>query len=248
MTEDPQLKKQHVRAAKQAAGVGIPTVPKPPVRQQAQTVKEKLESVRQNVLDQQITGPTVKSNVADVVAKKRGALQPKTNFDKADKAHQKITEIVKKAQERHENRAASDAIAEADQLGTLLGSTHTELRPLHRQAIEARAQQLKDLVRNVPTVEDHISRGMKVQDQMVALRERREQAERNNGAMARDLIGGHYGGAPSKSRFSSAHSSSAGDMVSARGSAFRLGGGTTSATRGGRSGAASRSSYGLSAV
>ena len=231
VTEDPQLKKQHVRAAKQAAGVGIPEVPKPPVRQQAQTIKEKLESVRQNVLDQQITGPTVKSNVADVVAKKRGALQPKTNFDKADKAHQKITEIVKKAQERHENRAASDAIAEADQLGTLLGSTHTELRPLHRQAIEARAQQLKDLVRNVPTVEEHISRGMKVQDKMVALRERREKAGRDNDEVARALIGGHYGGAPSKSRLSSS-----------REEGGRLGGGTTSATR------RSRSSYGLSAV
>ena len=38
-----------------------------------------------------------------------------------------------------------------------------ELNPLHRQAIEARAQTLKDLVRNVPSVSEHLDRGLAIQ-------------------------------------------------------------------------------------
>ena len=63
VTEDPTAIRQQVKAAKQAAGVGIPKVPQPPVKQRAQTIKEKLEAARQNVLDQQITGPTAKSDI-----------------------------------------------------------------------------------------------------------------------------------------------------------------------------------------
>ena len=39
VTEDPTAIRQQVKAAKQAAGVGIPKVPQPPVKQRAQTVK-----------------------------------------------------------------------------------------------------------------------------------------------------------------------------------------------------------------
>ena len=167
VTEDPTAIRQQVKAAKQAAGVGIPKVPQPPVKQRAQTIKEKLEVARQNVLDQQITGPTVKSDINAVIQKKRGALRAKkTNFDKTFEQQKKIKKIVSKAQEVHESRAAADATAEADQLSTLLGSVQHELRPMHRQAIEARVQQLKDLVRTVPSAFDHVEKGLKIQDQM----------------------------------------------------------------------------------
>ena len=171
VTEDPTAIRQQVKAAKQAAGVGIPKVPKPPVKQRAQTIKEKLEVARQNVLDQQITGPTVKSDINAVIQKKRGVLRAKkTNFDKTFEQQKNIKKIVSKAQEVHESRAAADATAEADQLGTLLGSVQHKLRPMHRQAIEARAQQLKDLVRTVPSAFDHVEQGLKIQDQMTARR------------------------------------------------------------------------------
>ena len=58
---------------------------------------------------------------------------------------------------------SAHAKQEADQLGTLIGSVQHELNPLHRQAIEARAQQLRDLVRNVPSVSEHLDRGLAVQ-------------------------------------------------------------------------------------
>ena len=63
VTEDPTAIRQQVKAAKQAAGVGIPKVPQPPVKQRAQTVKEKLEAARQNVADQRI-GPPVKKKTS----------------------------------------------------------------------------------------------------------------------------------------------------------------------------------------
>ena len=173
VTDDPTAIRQQVKAAKQAAGVGIPKVPQPPVKQRAQTVKEKLEAARQNVADQRI-GPAVQSDINAVIQKKRGALRAKkTNFDKTFEQQKNIKKIVSKAQEVHESRAAADATAEADQLGTLLGSVQHELKPMHRQAIEARAQQLKDLVRTVPSAFDHVKQGLKIQDQMTAQRKAR---------------------------------------------------------------------------
>ena len=44
VTEDPLAPKQQVKAAKQAAGVGVPKIPKPPIKKQTQTVKEKMEA------------------------------------------------------------------------------------------------------------------------------------------------------------------------------------------------------------
>ena len=58
---------------------------------------------------------------------------------------------------------SAHAKQEADQLGNLIGSVQHELNPLHRQAIEARAQTLKYLVRNVPSVTEHIDRGLAIQ-------------------------------------------------------------------------------------
>ena len=59
---------------------------------------------------------------------------------------------------------SAHAAAEAEQLGNLLGSTPHYIHPLHRKAIMARAQQLKDLVRNVPSVSEHLDKGLKVQE------------------------------------------------------------------------------------
>ena len=204
VTEDPTAIRQQVKAAKQAAGVGIPKVPQPPVKQRAQTIKEKLEVARQNVLDQQITGPTVKSDINAVIQKKRGALRAKkTNFDKTFEQQKNIKKIVSKAQEVHESRAAADATAEADQLGTLLGSVQHEMRPMHRQAIEARVQQLKDLVRTVPSAFDHVEKGLKIQDQMTERRKAR--ARERMGPLARAVAGGglireRYGPPPRRAR------------------------------------------------
>ena len=164
VTEDPLAPKQHVKAAKQAAGVGIPKIPKPPVKKLTQTVKEKMEALKADIKSQKIQGNPVTGKVSDAIARKQGALKAKhTNFDKAYKENERIAGIVKAAQEKSDAMTSAHAKQEADQLGNLLGSVQHELKPLHRQAIEARAQTLKDLVRNVPSVTEHIDRGLAIQ-------------------------------------------------------------------------------------
>ena len=164
VTEDPLAPKQQVKAAKQAAGVGVPKIPKPPVKKLTQTVKEKMEALKADIKSQKIQGNPVTSNVSNVIARKQGALKAKhTNFDKAYKENERIANIVKAAQEKSNAMTSAHAKQEADQLGNLLGSVQHELKPLHRQAIEARAQTLKDLVRNVPSVTEHIDRGLAIQ-------------------------------------------------------------------------------------
>ena len=163
VTEDPLAPKQHAKAAKQAAGVKM-EIPKPPVKKLTQTVKEKMDALKADIKSQKIQGNPVTSNISNVIAKKQGALKAKhTNFDKAYKENERIAGIVKAAQEKSDAMTSAHAKQEADQLGNLLGSVQHELKPLHRQAIEARAQTLKDLVRNVPSVTEHIDRGLAIQ-------------------------------------------------------------------------------------
>ena len=101
VTEDPLAPKQQVKAAKQAAGVGVPKIPKPPIKKQTQTVKEKMEALKADIKSQKIQGNPVTSNVSNVIARKGGALKAKhTNFDKAYKENERIANIVKAAQEK----------------------------------------------------------------------------------------------------------------------------------------------------
>ena len=163
VTEDPLAPKQHVKAAKQAAGIGI-QMPKEVVKKQTQTVKEKMDSLKADIRSQKIQGVPVTSNISEVIAKKKGTLKAKhTNFDKTYKENERISKIIKEAQDKNDAMTSAHAKQEADQLGNLLGSVQHELHPLHRQAIEARAQQLRDLVRNVPSVSEHLDQGLRVQ-------------------------------------------------------------------------------------
>ena len=50
VTEDPLAPKQQVKAAKQAAGVGVPKIPKPPIKKLTQTVKEKMEALKLSLI------------------------------------------------------------------------------------------------------------------------------------------------------------------------------------------------------
>ena len=198
ITEDPIAPKQHVKAAKQAAGVGVPKIPKPPIKKQTQTVKEKMEALKADVKSQKM-GPAVTSKVSDVMARKGGALKAKhTSFDKTYKENERIADIVKTAQERSSAMTSAHAAAEADQLGNLLGSVQHDLHPLHRRAIEARATQLRDLVRNVPSVSEHMDKGLKLQESFQKIGD----AARDNDDVARRLIGVWHGGPPSQMRHS----------------------------------------------
>ena len=132
VTEDPLAKKQQVKAAKNASGIGISQIPKPPMKKVTQTVKEKMDALKADIKSQKIQGNPVTSNISDVIAKKRGALKAKhTNFDKAFKENERIANIVKAAQEKSNAMTSAHAKQEADQLGRLLGSVQHELNPLH---------------------------------------------------------------------------------------------------------------------
>ena len=129
-----------------------------------QTVKEKMTALKADIKSQKIQGNPVTSNISDVIAKKRGTLKAKhTNFDKAYKENERIATIVKKAQDKQDAMTSAHAKQEADALGDLIGSVQHDLHPLHRQAIEARATQLRDLVRNVPSATEHMDRQIRVQ-------------------------------------------------------------------------------------
>ena len=94
VTEDPLAPKQHVKAAKQAAGVGVPKIPKPPIKKQTQTVKEKMEALKADVKSQKM-GPAVTSKISNVIARKGGALKAKhTSFDKTYKENERIADTV----------------------------------------------------------------------------------------------------------------------------------------------------------
>ena len=130
VTEDPLAPKQHVKAAKQASGVGIPKIPEPPVKKVTQTVKEKMDALKADVKSQKM-GPAVTSKVSDVIARKGGALKAKhTSFDKTYKENERIANIVKTAQEKSNAMTSAHAAAEANQLGNLLGSVQHDLHPL----------------------------------------------------------------------------------------------------------------------
>ena len=105
VTEDPLAPKQQVKAAKQAAGIGVPKIPQPPIKKQTQTVKEKMEALKADIKSQKIQGNPVTSNVSNVIARKQGALKAKhTNFDKAYKENERIAGIVKAAQQLKRSR------------------------------------------------------------------------------------------------------------------------------------------------
>ena len=123
-----------------------------------------MDALKADIKSQKIQGNPVTSNISDVIAKKRGALKAKhTNFDKAYKENERIATIVKNAQDKQDAMTSAHAKQEADALGNLIGSVQHELHPLHRQAIEARAMQLRDLVRNVPSVSQHLDKGLAIQ-------------------------------------------------------------------------------------
>ena len=163
VTEDPLAKKQQVKAAKNASGIGIDPIPKPPMKKVTQTVKEKMTALKADIKSQKIQGNPVTSNISEVIAKKRGTLKAKhTTFDKAYKENERLATIVKNAQDKQDAMTSAHAKQEADALGNLIGSVQHDLHPLHRQAIEARATQLRDLVRNVPSATEHMDRQLRL--------------------------------------------------------------------------------------
>ena len=90
--------------------------------------------------------------MADIVAERRGPLLARQDarqidFDKVAEQRTQVQNLMQQNNKYVQQKTVRAAHQEMDQLGNTLGSAYKELHPLQREAIEGRAQQLRELVR-----------------------------------------------------------------------------------------------------
>ena len=90
--------------------------------------------------------------MADIVAERRGPLLARQDarqidFDKVAEQRKQVQTLMEQNNKYVQQKTVRAAHQEMDQLGNTLGSAYKELHPLQREAIEGRAQQLRELVR-----------------------------------------------------------------------------------------------------
>ena len=91
--------------------------------------------------------------MADIVAERRGPLLARQDarqidFDKVAEQRTQVQNLMQQNNKYVQQKTVRAAHQELDQLGNTLGSAYKELHPLQREAIEGRAQQLRELVRS----------------------------------------------------------------------------------------------------
>jgi len=92
-------------------------------------------------------------DIRNIVQERRGPLLAgqqarQIDFEAVDKQRQNVQNIVNRQNQYHSQKSVRAAHQEMEQLGNTLGSAYKELHPLQRDAIEARAEQLRSLVRS----------------------------------------------------------------------------------------------------
>ena len=90
--------------------------------------------------------------MADIVAERRGPLLARQDarqidFDRVAEQRTQVQNLMQQNNKYVQQKTVRAAHQEMDQLGNTLGSAYKELHPLQREAIEGRAQQLRELVR-----------------------------------------------------------------------------------------------------
>ena len=90
--------------------------------------------------------------MADIVAERRGPLLARQDarqidFDQVAEQRKQVQTLMEQNNKYVTQKTVRAAHQEMDQLGNTLGSAYKELHPLQREAIEGRAQQLRELVR-----------------------------------------------------------------------------------------------------
>ena len=98
-------------------------------------------------------GNNVAPNIANIVAERQGPLLAgqqarHIDFDKVAAQRQNVENLMLQNNKYVLQKTTRDAHQELDQLANTLGSAYKELHPLQRHAIEARAEQLRHLVRS----------------------------------------------------------------------------------------------------
>ena len=97
-------------------------------------------------------GNNVAPNISNIVAERQGPLLAgqqarQIDFDKVAAQRQNVENLMLQNNRYVMQKTARDHHQELDQLANTLGSAYKELHPLQREAIEARAEQLRYLVR-----------------------------------------------------------------------------------------------------
>ena len=105
----------------------------------------------------------VAPNIANIVAERQGPLLAgqqarQIDFDKVAAQRQNAENLMLQNNRYVQQKTARDHHQELDQLANTLGSAYKELHPLQRHAIEARAEQLRYLVRGTD-VDQVLERG-----------------------------------------------------------------------------------------
>ena len=95
----------------------------------------------------------VAPNIANIVAERQGPLLAgqqarQIDFDKVAAQRQNVENLMLQNNKYVMQKTTRDAHQELDQLANTLGSAYKELHPLQRDAIEARAERLRYLVRS----------------------------------------------------------------------------------------------------
>ena len=108
-------------------------------------------------------GNNVAPNIANIVAERQGPLLAgqqarQIDFDKVAAQRQNAENLMLQNNRYVQQKTARDHHQELDQLANTLGSAYKELHPLQRHAIEARAEQLRYLVRGTD-VDQVLERG-----------------------------------------------------------------------------------------
>ena len=92
------------------------------------------------------------TDISNIVQERRGPLLARReargiDFDRVAAQRRNVENLMNQHNRYVTQRTVTNAHQEMEQLGTTLGSAYKELHPLQRDAIESRAQQLRELVR-----------------------------------------------------------------------------------------------------
>ena len=98
-------------------------------------------------------GDNVTASISNIVRETQGPLllrqqERQIDFDHVAEQRKNVETLMLQQNKYVSQKLARDAQQEMDQLGNTLGSAYKELHPLQRDAIEQRAEQLRNLVRS----------------------------------------------------------------------------------------------------
>ena len=164
-------------------------MPGGPIPQATPAQLQERARAKQAYQSERVTYPgTDMTDISNIVQERRGPLLARReargiDFDRVAAQRRNVENLMHQHNKYVTQRTVTSAHQEMEQLGNTLGSAYKELHPLQRDAIESRAQQLRELVRTQDP--DHVleagrrrQRAYMQHNQMEARRARERQFHR----------------------------------------------------------------------